>query len=184
MNIPRGMSPNFFPTWIRSTVWWKTKLAGGDKRIGEIRQVLHPPTHRCVIPLKCLYVRDDYTNESYRTDRCFWGNRSVFSRLGAAPGASLHDTGNTNTLKTFASARHAALDLGMNVDLNHPHLMAAARSQQLTVDIVDEARRPWYVVHDGSWDIRFVNLYLTSSHVCFHVFLFMRSTGSTFMHWT
>lgn len=143
------------------------------------------PTHVYVIPLKCLYAtRDDCTNESYQTDRCFWGNRSVFSHLAAAPGASLQDTANTNTFKTFASVRHAVLDLGMNVDLNHPHLLAAARSQQLTVDIVDEARRPWYVVHDGSSVICFVNLYLTSSHVCFSIFLFLRSTGSTFMHST
>lgn len=32
MNIPLGMSPNFFPTWMRSTVWWKTKFAGRDER--------------------------------------------------------------------------------------------------------------------------------------------------------
>lgn len=108
----------------------------------------------------------------------------MFSHLGVAPGASLQDTANTNTLKTFASVRHAVLDLGMNVDLNRPHLPAAAGSQQLTVDIVDEARRPWYVVHDGSWVICFVNLYFTSSHVCFSIFLFLRSTGSAFMHST
>lgn len=85
-----------------------------------------------------------------------------------------------NTLNTFTSVRHAVLDLGMNVDCNVCIIVAAARSR-LTVDVVDEARRPWYVVHDGSWAIRFLNLYLASSHECLNVFFFLRSTGSAFM---
>lgn len=43
---------------------------------------------------------------------------------------------------------------------------------RLTVDVVNEACRPWYVVHLGLLFICFVYLYITSSHECFKMCFF------------
>lgn len=43
---------------------------------------------------------------------------------------------------------------------------------RLTVDVVNEAGRPWYVVHLGPLFICFVYLYVTSSHGCFKICFF------------
>lgn len=105
----------------------------------------------------------------------------MFFHLGAAPGVSLQDTTGTKVinhninrlqviqfesdtrcriLKPFFSPK--------NIKMNEePDL-----SVRLTVDVVNEARRPRYVIHLVLLFICFLYLYATSSHECFKICFF------------
>lgn len=108
MKIPLGMSPNFFPTWMRSTVWWKTKLAEEAEQ-GQVRGVqcssvckltssrIWTSLEKRDVQLELVFWGGSRWKElPYRIDQCSWGNRSGSCHPGAAPGASLREKNGFN----------------------------------------------------------------------------------------
>ena len=93
---------------------------------------------------------------------------------GAGPGVSLQDANDTGMLNNSMKRLHMI----QLVSDTMPHLEATRplnpppSDLQLTVDVVYETCRPWYVVHLGLLFICFVYLDVTSSHECFKICFF------------
>lgn len=113
----------------------------------------------------------------------------MFCHRGAEPGAFLQRTQPTHTFNHRVI--HTRCHIFFALQLNPLSLLSSFLPSLfpppllLTVDVVDEACRPWYVVHLGAAVYLFVfaYFYVPSSHECFKICFFKEEhTGSVFIH--